>query len=125
MPAVDEAGTIQIPDSEGGSARLRIVDDAGLLVSAAGAPGAGAADDVVVQAVSPTTIRLAWIGAPCLDRPELAIEGGSVETLMLRLDLGTIPPDVECPSIGVIYGVDLEFGDPVVPEDVDVEVSGE
>lgn len=127
LPSIDDAGTVEVPNSEGGSARLRIIDNSGFVVSARGAPGAGAADDFELQAVpgASNTIRVAWIAAPCENRPRLTIGGRSLDALELVLDRGPVPVDVVCPSIGAVHGVDLVFSGDVSVDDVDAEMVGQ
>lgn len=119
-----EVGTVDVPNSEGGSAELFIIDTSGFLVSAHGVRDAGAADEFDVQSVpgAENTIRLAWIASPCEDRPQLTVSGPSLDALELVLDRGPLPDDIECPSIGAIYAVDLVFTGDVSLDDVDAQL---
>jgi len=124
---IEEPGSIPIPNSEGGTADLHITDGSGLLVSAEGATGAGAAENFEIQQApgATNTVRVVWIASPCEDSPQLTIEGTSLDDLDITLDRGPVPDDVVCADIGAVHGVDLMFEGDVSPEHIEGRMVGQ
>lgn len=85
-----------------------------LLAAASGTPGDGASVEaytVAVKNVSPTTLRLTWVGGPCDSANQLLIDAAHQRLVVVQ---------PECPgdAIAMDRVLDLEFAMPIKASDV-------
>ncbi len=112
--------TIELLSNDGTRAELTVVDESGLLANAHSAPEPGSGSDFEVISVPGTSdqLRVSWIASPCQATPRLVVAGATLNDLQVDLDAGPMPPDIECPDIGVGFSVDLEFEGDVEADEV-------
>jgi hypothetical protein len=110
-----------LSSSEGTLAELRVVDRSGFLVAVRNAPRTATGDRFDIASVAGATdaITVSWIAAPCESAPTLTVDGDSLEALEVLLDTGPVVGEAECPAIGALFAVALQFSGDVSPESVE------
>lgn len=119
LPAT--GNVVRLTTSEGTEAELTVVDLSGLLLTARNAPQAatGSQFEVTSAPESRNSLAVTWIAAPCESHPQVTIEGDSLDALSVVVDVGPIVGEGECPDIGALFAVMLEFTGNVSPDDVE------
>jgi hypothetical protein len=102
--ATDDAVTVDVTDAS-----------SSLIGATSGTPGDGASVEaytLAVANVSPTTLRLTWVGGPCDSANLLSIDGERHRVVLVQ---------PECPgdAIATDRVLDLEFATPIKASDVE------
>ena len=115
-PTPISAAHVALTVATANAVTVDVTDDSSSLVSAAsGAPGDGSSVEaytLAVTNVSPTTLRLTWVGGPCDSANQLSIDAD-------RSRLVLIQPECPGDSIATDRILDLEFDTPVKASDVE------
>jgi hypothetical protein len=76
---------------------------------------AAEAGPVVAEAPSGWDLRVVWIGTPCQTAPTVRVDGSDGRITNIHVDYGPSVGLGSCPSMGVIFGIDLRFSWVVAP----------
>ena len=95
---------------------IDVTDASATLTGAAsGTPGDGAsveADKLVAANITPTTLRLTWVGGPCDSANKLLIDSG-------RHRLVVVQPECHGDAIATDRVLDLEFATPITASELE------
>ena len=95
---------------------IDVTDASATLTGAAsGTPGDGAsveADTLVAANITPTTLRLTWVGGPCDSANKLLIDSG-------RHRLVVVQPECHGDAIATDRVLDLEFATPITASELE------
>lgn len=113
---------VPIGSSEGNTIDVVIDDKAELIVDARAADPMSPDDELSVQPVpgNRTALIVSWIGSSCETSATLTVDVTHRQQIALSLDRGPLSQG-ECPAIGAVYSIELEFSRRVAPNDVVVQ----
>ena len=98
---------------------INVIDHTGLVVHAAKHHQPGqllkGSDFVAVANPAASTLEVAWLGGACRFGPTVELTG-DVDDVLVSIHAsagGGLPPGIECPAVGVFYGVTISLTQPV------------
>jgi hypothetical protein len=116
-----------------GEFSIGIDDDSGLVADAVQAPREDLTSNEAVVLADPESHELVvtWVGGACAHNPRIEVSG-SVDALSvvlfpdadnsIQIDPPPGMPELECPAVGLFFGVTLSLRESVAQEAIDFEV---